>query len=895
MARVNQKLNVFNRGRISKLALARTDLPRTSISAEIQSNWMPRALGSMMVRPGLQYIGAVNNSSTAVLIPFVRSSSFAALLELTSTTMQIWISDTKLTRTGSTATIANGTFSSDLSGWTSANDSGSTSFSLLNGSTGVMALMGTHYARARRRQTVTAIAGTHGLAIQIARGRVYFRAGSSSGADDYFAEAFLRPGNYSFAITSTGTFFLEFSANTEYASWVQRVAVESSGPVTVGAPWASAHLANLRWDQSADVIFTANSTYKQRRLERYSSDSWGIANYDPEDGPFRSPETGAKRLTPGGQSGDITLTSDQPLFKSGHVGALFRITSQGQSPSIAITTGNQYSDPIRVSGSSADRSFNVRIASTGFVAAVRVQRSVGSTDSFSDVAGLLWYTDVDGPVLDGLDNQIIYYRIGVGSTYTSGAPIASLSYAGGGITGVVRITAVGDSLTSSASVLIRLGSTAATELWQEGSWSDLRGYPSAVAFHEGRLWWAGKGQVIGSISDAYESFDPAEEGDAGPVNRSIASGGVDHIQYLASLGRLIVGTDVRELQAKTGSLDDPLTPTNFNLRDVSSYGAGQVSPIKIDRRLIFVERSGTRVMECAYGADTLDYETVERSVLVPEIGLPSIARMAVQRQPDTRLHCVRGATDGTVAVMVSQPAENVLAWVDIESSGGVNGAIEDVAVLPGPIEDAVYYIVRREINGTTMRYLERMAQEAQARGGSSNRMADSWIVSTSTTTTITGLSHLVGASVVAWGSSKDLGPFTVSTTGTITLSQAATSVVVGLPYRAIYKSAKLAYGAPEPDTALTQVKKISHIGLVLADTHARGLEYGPSTSTVYQLPRIEAGTSVSTDAVYPVYDEESFEFPGEWDTDSRLFLIGRAPLPATVLAAVLTIDTKEKK
>ena len=40
----------FNRGRISRLALARTDFARTQFSAEIQTNWMPRALGSMMLR-----------------------------------------------------------------------------------------------------------------------------------------------------------------------------------------------------------------------------------------------------------------------------------------------------------------------------------------------------------------------------------------------------------------------------------------------------------------------------------------------------------------------------------------------------------------------------------------------------------------------------------------------------------------------------------------------------------------------------------------------------------------------------------------------------------------------------------------------------------------------------
>ncbi len=39
---------------------------------------------------------------------------------------------------------------------------------------------------------------------------------------------------------------------------------------------------------------------------------------------------------------------------------------------------------------------------------------------------------------------------------------------------------------------------------------------SAVAFYEGRLWGAGKGNFFGSISDAFDGFDEDFEGDAQP-------------------------------------------------------------------------------------------------------------------------------------------------------------------------------------------------------------------------------------------------------------------------------------------------------------------------------------------------------------------------------------------
>ena len=907
MARTNAGLLTFNRGRISKLALGRVDLDRTRLSAEMQTNWVPRTLGSMMLRPGTQYIGTINNSSTAVLIPFVYSATDTALIELTSTNLRVWIDDALATRLASTSVITNGTFSSSaLTGWTSADETGSTSgwnFFSTSTATTFLYLTGTRFSRAIRRQSVTATSGTRGLAIRISRGRVNLRVGSSAGGDDYFKETPLRPGDYSLSITSTGTFHIEVSANNEYNSNVMSVAIESSGPMAVGSTWGSTDLRRLRWDQSADVVFVSCPDRPPKRIERHAAQSWGIAEYMPEDGPFRSPNVTDTRVEASAIAGNANLLADRSLFKSTHgtpagqlvaQGTLFRVTTVGQEVSVTPSTTNQFSNPIRVAGIGDERKFKILIlSSTGFDATIRVQRSVGSTSSFANVTGLQFTSTIDSTHNDTLDNQIIYYRIGAGSTYISGSPVSSLIYESGGITGVVRVNQSTGSTIGTGYILSPLGSTAVTELWEEGSWSHVRGWPTAVALHEGRLWWAGKASIWGSVADAYESFSPDTEGDSGPINRSIASGGVDRVQWLASLGRLIVGAETRELQAKTGALEEPLTPTNFNLRDISSQGSASVPPIKFDNRLLFVQNGQTRLMEISYSGETLDYRTVDRTVLVPEIGEPAIVRMAAQRQPDTRIHVVRA--DGTVGVLVSEPAEDVAAWIDIATTAA-NGAVEEVAVLPSSGEDAVYYIVRREINGSTYRYLERWAMESQARGGSSNRMADSFVLQNSTATTIvSGATHLVGSSVIAWGATADLGSYTVSTTGGIVLSQAATTVCFGLPYEAWFKSVKLAYAATA-GTALTQKKRVNHIGLILADVHAQGLQFGPSTNSTEldRLPLISLGATVSTDAVNATFDQTSIEFPGSWDTDSRIVLRAVAPRPCTVLGAVIQMETREK-
>ena len=93
MPRQNTHFLAFNRGLISSLGLARVDLKRTALSAEVMTNWMPRTLGSMMLRPGLQYLGTTRSNARAVYLPFIKATDDKALVELTASTMRVWVDD----------------------------------------------------------------------------------------------------------------------------------------------------------------------------------------------------------------------------------------------------------------------------------------------------------------------------------------------------------------------------------------------------------------------------------------------------------------------------------------------------------------------------------------------------------------------------------------------------------------------------------------------------------------------------------------------------------------------------------------------------------------------------------------------------------------------------------
>lgn len=883
-------LLALNRGLVSRLGLARIDLKRLALSAEVMTNWIPRVLGSMSIRPGMAYIGATRSNAAARFLKFIFATTDTALLELTDSVMRVWISDELLTRPTVTAAVTNGTFASNLTGWTDSDESGATS---AWASPGYIELIGDGTARAIREQQVTVNeTGTeHALRIVIARGPVYLRVGSTSGADDYVTETRLDTGEHSISFTPTGNFFIRFFSSQVPRVWVDSCVIESAGVVTLPTPWAEADLGAVSYDQSGDVVYVACADNQQRKIERRgtrpNARSFSVSLYQPPDGPFMIENVSPVTLTPSGLTGNITLTASKALFRSTHVGALFSHTSVGQQVTVTTSTSGVATASIRVTGVAAARSWIVIVSGNNSSSTVDMQRSYDDA-TWANVGAPYSYTaDINAAAADDFDNQIVYYRLILTNRVAPDSVTMTLTIGSGSVRGIARVTGYTSATVVDAEVLTDMGGTSASDIWQEGQWSDHRGWPTAVRLNEGRLWWAGKNGIWGSVSDAYDSFDEEIDGDSGPINRTIGAGPVDTINWMLPLKRLMVGAQGGEVSVKSSSLEEPITPTNFSLPTTSTQGSKAVYPVKVDQAGYFVSRSGVKVFELNFDLQSYDYQTRDLMAIEPELGVPGIVRMDAHRQPDTRIHCIR--SDGIAIVAVADRNEEVLAWVKVET----DGLVEDVVTLPaedGNVDDQVYYVVKRTIDGSTVRYLEKWAQESQCRGGSLSRLADSHITYTGTATTvISGLDHLEGEEVVVWAAGQDVGTdsdwaqtYTVSG-GQITLSTAATNVCVGLGYTAQFKSAKLGTASQEMPAPLNRMKNVHHIGLVLADTHPKGIRFGVDFDVLDDMPEIESGATVAA-ATKEAYDEDTIELPGKWTTDARICLQGQAPRPCTVLA-----------
>ncbi len=746
------------------------------------------------------------------------------------------------------------------------------------------------------------------------------------------------PPTSAYGSTATNSFHLQFISQLEREVIVDSAQVEGAGEISFAAPWGTEELREIRYDQSGDIVFLAHGNWRPRTIERRSNRSWSLTQFEPEDGPFTISRTANVRIKPSASRGNVTLTAEAAFFKPDHVGALMRLSHERLHKTWTLANEAVSTDGFRVRGIGDENEFTFAITGT-WVGTLTLERSFdAATFGFSDT-GTTHTINATGTVDPAAeyDNQIFYNRYTFQSgEYTSGSATIEITYGGEGGSGVARITDFTSSTSVGAEIFSDFNDVSYTASWLEGDWSDRRGWPEAIGFFDGRLWFARRDRFWGSESDDFFAFNLDTEGDAGSIQRSIASGGfVSQTQWIMGLQRLILGTNAAPLSCRSSSFDEPLTPTNLTMKPASTEGAARVSPVIIGSRGVFVGSDRERLFELGYNVDAQDYVATDLTRIHedfaeaenPDLYEDAFVELAYQNAPQPYLWALRD--DGVAAAILFNPNEEARACFKITT--GRDGLddnrpvdrIVSVAILPQSGEDLVYVAVERTISDgasgiernyyiekaalhkeTITRVYDSDARTVTVKNGL--KLADSFITATGLGgigQVITGLDHLEGREVIIIGQNVDggYGPTgTVYTVdgGQITTQEGVTGTVcIGLPYEGFYKSAKLAFAA-QGGTALLQKKKVEQLGLALLDTHPDALLIGPDFDNMNDvLPRIDSheGLVRGTITVFDrASEEEPFTFDGDWDTDSRVCLKIRAGYSATLSAMTTKVNTEEK-
>lgn len=889
MPRVNAPIYSLNGGEVGDEALARLDLERLQFAGSLYSNMLPRTIGSMIIRPGLEHIADINFGNIQFL-EYAYSGGATLLPFLSNGELRVIKDRSLVSRLAVSTIVVNGNFG-DFAGWTDAS-SGTASAGVSGGD---LVLTGTTQNRALARQTITVAPADqekeHALRVEVQRGPITVRVGTSLAASDLVEALNLDDGVHSLAFTPfVSTIYLEIENKEARQALVESCNFETAGVLVLPTPWAADDIEShaIKYRQKTDVIYSASSYYQQREIQRRGDTSWGVQRYKVNDGPF-VPYDGPVQLTNSVLVGNGTLTASQEYFDSGMVGRLFRLFHSGQVVEEIFTADAQQGASVRISGVGDARRIRYILTSSAWAGNVTLQ--IANDDGSGNPSGWVDINVFAGPVNDTYtdsDNNVIkHVRFVVkAGDYTSGSISSRIEYSGGSQSGVCRVTDVNSSTVAQIEVIDRILNVNATSEWDYSTWSDYDGWPSSVETFGGRLYW-GKGDIpYGSVPDAYKSFDETIEGASATIARSVNANSQRGILWLLGLQRLFAGTDVSEISIKASSFDEPLTADAWFPVDASTLGCANIRAVKADQDGIFVQSSLTSVFRLSQN-QAGEYSSSNLMAMHEEIcGGSRIVDLTVQRRPDTVIWFV--LENGEARCLTYEPDENVIAWSRVVT----DGEFTNVAACRGAGQDSVYFAVVR--NGT--KRLERLADIKDCRGGALNCLADGFTSFTATEgQTSFPVPHLNGLSVTVWVNGTaihDQDSLYVVSGGNVVLSPVAAgqSVVIGLPYVGRWQSTKLAYGAGG-GTALFRRKKVAQIGLYLTKTMLDGLRAGRDFATLRKLATTISGKELAAGTLLDAFDADLMPISSDWNTDSRVCLEVKSPYPFCAAAMVLDVQT----
>lgn len=387
----------------------------------------------------------------------------------------------------------------------------------------------------------------------------------------------------------------------------------------------------------------------------------------------------------------------------------------------------------------------------------------------------------------------------------------------------VVITAVVDATHVTVNLLGEpFGDLTPMQNWRMGAYSDTTGYPNTGTFQDDRLWLGGSDAfpdlAVASETGNYESMSPtADDGTVLATNGisvRLNTRQLSRIKWMSSTkDGLALGTGSKEFVIKSQASDTKTLNPADGIRavDSGSRGSSNVVPAEVDAQVLFMSRGSRTMREFAYDYATDSYKAPSMSSLASHIGIKPITRLAYAAEPIGIVWCLRN--DGSVVGLTYNRDENVIGW----HRHDFGGYVESLGVLPSTdqLQDILWLVIRRTVNGVTKRYIEKLTKFWDF----DMVIDDAWYVDCGLRytgdpiTRVYGLQHLEGQVVYGVADNTPVGPFTV-VDGSIDLPTEASNVVIGLGFESIGETSRLENGAAD-GTAQGKVKRFNGISLLL--------------------------------------------------------------------------------
>ena len=178
----------------------------------------------------------------------------------------------------------------------------------------------------------------------------------------------------------------------------------------------------------------------------------------------------------------------------------------------------------------------------------------------------------------------------------------------------------------------------------------------------------------------------------------------DEIRHLVEQTNLIVLTAASAHIVKGTGENSAIAPNNIKAEKiVGSIGASHVQPLAINSTVLYIQEMGSAVIDLGYALESDGYEGRDLSLLAHHLfDTYQIKQWAYAPVPHHIVWAVRD--DGTLLGLTYLRKQKISAWHRHDT----DGKFESVCVIPEGSEHAVYVTVRRNINGTWKRFVERL-------------------------------------------------------------------------------------------------------------------------------------------------------------------------------------------
>lgn len=676
--------------------------------------------------------------------------------------------------------------------------------------------------------------------------------------------------------------------------------LSGGSPYEVVTPYNETHLEAITYVQSYDVMTMAHPVYPVQELRRLSSVSWTMLS-----------PTLASTLSPPTTASVVATRNSAPTNQRNYEYAITSVDADGIEESqisnsasggtLTITGVTAAGPGVFTMASIANVNLGQRVRITGVVGMTELNNNtyrIGSVDN----GGGGWYDDYYGYYVPGTPTQIrLVNEDGTDlntssfTAYVSGGTMTLL-----GVSNNLQQDDTYNSISWPTAVsaayynVYRLengtwgfiGQTTFTGFRDDNITPDMsrtppladnpfgssNNYPSAVSYFEQRRVFAGtyNGPLDVEMTKAgtESNFDysiPTRDDDS--IGFTIKARQAARIQHLAPLADLIALTASGEWRISSRA-SDLLTPNTVSARNQSYIGASPVQPQIVNTNLIYVAARGGHLRELSYNDAAAGYITGDMCLRATHLfNQYEIVDLAYSKSPVPIIWAV--SSSGLLLSLTYVPEEKVGAWAKHET----DGFFESCCVVSEGDEDVLYVVVRRTINGSTVRYIERM-NEMYVDSEEDDFYVDCGVTVTgSGMTSISGLTHLEGEEVVVVADGAVQTRKTV-VGGAITLDSAADKVHVGLPYTPTLVTL--------PSRQLLN-QNVDRAFIRLYDSV--GLQAGPSTDLLEDV----LGRN-GEDYGYPADPQTKVaevKCRGEWNNDGTITIVQTQPRRATVVAVAL--------